>query len=174
MKLELRCPAAAENAPEHARVAVELFAREFERDLDFRPVSIEDVDTQLEQLREEGLTAADLGEALFAVASCAGLMYLIQDDMIKKKKTGSLIRLFPSLRDLDRINHLCLVWGFPLLTLGVLAGSLWARIVWGSHWQWDSKQVWTLLAWGSYGFLLHQRLAIGWQGRRAARWSSRP
>jgi cytochrome c-type biogenesis protein CcsB len=111
------------------------------------------------------------GEALFAVASCAGLMYLIQDDMIKRKKAGSLIRLFPSLRDLDRINHLCLIWGFPLLTLGVLAGSLWARIVWGSHWQWDTKQIWTLLAWVLYGFLLHQRLVIGWQGRKAALWS---
>ena len=111
------------------------------------------------------------GEALFAVASCAGLMYLIQDDMLKRKKTGSLIRLFPSLRDLDRINHLCLSWGFPLLTLGILAGSLWARIVWGRHWQWDPKQVWTLLAWVCYAFLLHQRLAIGWRGRKAALWS---
>ncbi|MBM4314684.1 MAG: c-type cytochrome biogenesis protein CcsB [Deltaproteobacteria bacterium] len=111
------------------------------------------------------------GEALFVVASCAGLMYLIQDDMLKKKKEGSLIRLFPSLRDLDKINHLCLSWGFTLLTFGILAGSGWARIVWGSHWQWDPKQIWTLLAWGLYGFLLHQRLVVGWQGRKAALWS---
>lgn len=111
------------------------------------------------------------GEALFAVASCAGIMYLLQDNLIRQKKEGSLIRLFPSLRDLDRINYLCLFWGFPLLTLGILAGSFWARIVWGSHWQWDAKQVWTLLAWGLYAFLLHQRLVIGWQGRKAARWS---
>jgi len=80
-------------------------------------------------------------------------------------------RLLPPLGDLDRINHLCLLAGVLLLTLGVLAGSLWARIVWGSHWQWDPKQVWTLLVWGSYAFLLHQRLAIGWRGRTAARWS---
>jgi cytochrome c-type biogenesis protein CcsB len=111
------------------------------------------------------------GEALFVVASCAGLMYLIQDNMLKKKKEGSLIRLFPSLRDLDKINHLCLSWGFTLLTFGILAGSGWARIVWGSHWQWDPKQIWTLLAWGLYGFLLHQRLVVGWQGRKAALWS---
>jgi ABC-type transport system involved in cytochrome c biogenesis permease subunit len=111
------------------------------------------------------------GEALFALASCAGLMYLIQDGLLKGKKASGISRLFPSLGDLDRINHLCLFWGFPLLTLGILAGSLWARIVWGSHWQWDPKQVWTLLAWGLYAFLLHQRLAIGWRGRRAARWS---
>jgi cytochrome c-type biogenesis protein CcsB len=111
------------------------------------------------------------GEALFALASCAGLMYLIQDSLLKRKKEGSLIRLLPSLRDLDRINNICLSCGFPLLTLGVLAGSLWARIVWGSHWQWDPKQIWTLLAWGFYGFLLHQRLVVGWQGRKAALWS---
>ena len=111
------------------------------------------------------------GEALFAVASCAGFMYLIQDRLLREKKPTGLSGLFPSLRDLDRINHLCLFAGFPLLTLGILAGSLWARIVWGSHWQWDPKQVWTLLAWSFYAFLLHQRLAIGWRGRRAARWS---
>jgi len=75
------------------------------------------------------------GEALFALASCAGLMYLIQDGLLKRKKEGGLIRLLPSLRDLDRINNICLSWGFPLLTLGVLAGSRWARIVWGSHCQ---------------------------------------
>jgi cytochrome c-type biogenesis protein CcsB len=111
------------------------------------------------------------GEALFAVASCAGLMYLIQDGLIRRKKAGGMSRLLPPLGDLDRINHLCLLWGVPLLTLGGLAGSLWARIVWGSHWQWDPKQVWTLLAWACYAFLLHQRLAIGWRGRTAARWS---
>lgn len=111
------------------------------------------------------------GEALFAVASCAGLMYLIQDGLIRRKQTGALSRWLPSLGDLDRINHFCLLAGVVLLTLGGLAGSLWARIVWGSHWQWDPKQVWTLLVWGSFAFLLHQRLAIGWRGRTAALWS---
>ena len=111
------------------------------------------------------------GEALFAVASCAGLMYLIQDGLIRRKQSRKWSRLLPSLGDLDRINHICLLWGVPLLTLGGLAGSFWARIVWGSHWQWDPTQVWTLLAWCCYALLLHQRLAIGWRGRTAARWS---
>ncbi len=53
------------------------------------------------------------GEALFAVASCAGLMYLIQDGLLRRKKAGGLSRLFPSLGDLDRINHLCLSGDFP-------------------------------------------------------------
>ncbi len=108
------------------------------------------------------------GEALFALASCAGAMYLVQDKLIKNKKGRSFSRLLPSLRDLDRINHLCLLSGFPLLTLGVLVGSVWARTAWGSNWQWDPKQLWTLMAWFLYALLLHQRLAIGWRGHKTA------
>jgi len=108
------------------------------------------------------------GEAFFALASCAGAMYLIQDSLIKNKKGRSFSRLLPPLKDLDRINHICLLGGFPLLTLGILAGSIWARTVWGSHWQWDPKQIWTIMAWFLYASLLHQRLAIGWRGHKAA------
>jgi cytochrome c-type biogenesis protein CcsB len=111
------------------------------------------------------------GEALFVLASAAGAMYLLQDRFLKKRRAVALTRLFPPLRDLDRINHVCVLWGFPLLTFGMLAGSLWARTVWGSHWQWDPRQVWTLLVWASYALLLHQRLAIGWKGHKAAVYS---
>jgi ABC-type transport system involved in cytochrome c biogenesis permease subunit len=108
------------------------------------------------------------GEALFALASVAGAMYLIQDRLIRRKRPSELSRLLPSLGELDGISHVCLLWGFPILTVGVLAGSAWARIVWGSPWQWDPKQVWTLAAWILYALLLHQRVAIGWKGRKAA------
>ncbi|MBN1382988.1 MAG: cytochrome c biogenesis protein CcsA [Deltaproteobacteria bacterium] len=111
------------------------------------------------------------GEALFVLASLAGAMYLMQDHLIKNKKVTSFTRFLPSLKELDRINHICLLWGFPLLTLGVLAGSVWARTAWGSHWQWDPKQIWTVLVWLIYAVLLHQRLAIGWKGHKAALYS---
>jgi cytochrome c-type biogenesis protein CcsB len=111
------------------------------------------------------------GEAFFALASCAGAMYLVQDTLIKNKKGRSFSRLLPSLRDLDGINHICLLGGFPLLTLGVLVGSVWARTAWGSQWQWDPKQVLTLATWFLYALLLHQRLIIGWRGHKAALFS---
>lgn len=129
------------------------------------------------QTLEGGMVVAHVilsiaGEALFALASCAGLMYLIQDGLLKKKKSSRFIRFLPPLKDLDNINHLCLLWGFPLLTFGVVTGSLWARTAWGSPWQWDPKLTWTLIAWVTYAFLLHQRLAIGWKGHKAAVFSS--
>jgi len=112
-----------------------------------------------------------IGEALFAVASLAGLMYLLQDNLIKHKKTSRLIKYLPSLRDLDRINHTCLLWGFPLLTLGILSGAIWAWAAWGGLLHWDAKLMWTSAAWAVYALLLHQRLAIGWKGHKAALFS---
>lgn len=108
------------------------------------------------------------GGALFALACCAALMYLIQDSLIRHRKIHGLYRVLPSLGDLDRINHLSVVWGFVLLTLGIIAGSVWARTAWGSHLPWDPKQIATLAAWFLCGVLMHQRLLIGWKGRRAA------
>jgi ABC-type transport system involved in cytochrome c biogenesis permease subunit len=95
----------------------------------------------------------------------------MQERLIKNKKVSNFRKILPSLMDLDRINHISLLWGFPLLTLGILVGSIWARTAWGSHWQWDPKQVWTLTAWIFYALILHQRLAIGWKGHKAALFS---
>jgi len=109
-----------------------------------------------------------VGEALFVVASCAGAMFVIQNGLLKHKKLNRMSRLLPPLNDLDRINHICLLWGFPLLTVGIIAGTVFAGFAWKSGWPADPKIVWTFAVWIIYGFLLHQRLAIGWKGFRMA------
>lgn len=108
------------------------------------------------------------GNALFALACCASLMYLVQDTLIRKRRISDLTRVLPSLGDLDRINHISVVWGFLVLTAGIIAGAFWGRIVWGSPVLWDAKQIATLAAWVLCGLLLHQRLAMGWKGKKAA------
>ena len=108
------------------------------------------------------------GEALFVIASCAGLMFIMQNRLLKSKKLSGMIRLLPSLNDLDRINHLCLLWGFPILSLGIIAGAVFAELNWKTGWLTDPKIIWTVAGWIIYGFLLHQRLAIGWKGYRMA------
>ena len=108
------------------------------------------------------------GEALLALACLAGVMYLLQDRALRNKKAFRFSRFLPPLRDLDRINHLAVLWGFVSFTVGILAGAVWAGAVWGRPWQWDPKQVFTFLAWMLYVLLVHQRLAIGWKGRKEA------
>lgn len=108
------------------------------------------------------------GESLFILASCAGAMFIIQNGLLKSKKLSKMSRLLPSLSDLDRINHICLLLGFPVLSVGVLAGMVFAEFSWQAGWLTDPKIMWTFAGWIIYGSLLHQRLAIGWKGYRMA------
>jgi len=109
-----------------------------------------------------------VGEAFFALACCAGVMYVLKDRQLRRRKIRGWSGVLPSLGELDRVNHVSLIGGFIFLTLGLLAGAVWARTVWGHHWQWDPKQVAALIVWVVYAFLVHQRTAFGWKGKRAA------
>ena len=111
---------------------------------------------------------AFLGDAVFAVAAMAGVMYLIQERMLKSKKFSGLYYRLPSLDILDNINYRCLTFGFPLMTMGIISGAIWANSAWGTYWSWDPKETWALITWFLYAALLHGRLTIGWRGRRAA------
>jgi cytochrome c-type biogenesis protein CcsB len=108
------------------------------------------------------------GYAVFAVAFGAGIMYLLMERELKSMRMGPVFKRLPSLDVLDDINYRCLQIGFPLLTLGIITGSIWAEYAWGSYWSWDPKEVWSLVTWLFYAALLHGRLTVGWRGRKAA------
>ncbi|SDZ99541.1 cytochrome c-type biogenesis protein CcsB [Desulfuromusa kysingii] len=111
---------------------------------------------------------AFLGNAAFALSFGAGVMYLIQNRMLKSKRFTGLYQLLPSLDILDRVNYTCLSVGFPLMTLGIISGAFWANTAWGTYWSWDPKETWALITWFLYAALLHGRLTVGWRGRKAA------
>jgi cytochrome c-type biogenesis protein CcsB len=111
---------------------------------------------------------AFMGNAIFALAFCCGVMYLIQERQLKSKKVGAITKRLPSLQVLDDMNYQALKFGFPLLTLGIITGSVWAEYAWGRYWGWDPKETWSLITWFLYAALLHQRLTVGWRGRKAA------
>jgi cytochrome c-type biogenesis protein CcsB len=58
--------------------------------------------------------------------------------------------------------------GFPLLTLGILSGAVWANEAWGSYWNWDPKETWALITWVIFAIYLHIRITKGWNGERPA------
>ena len=114
------------------------------------------------------ITAIFLGDGAFVLAACVGIIYLMQERAIKKKHHGFLFRRLPSLEVLDRMGYACVAFGFPMLTFGMLAGFIYAQSVWGKWWNSDPKEVWSVVTWLFYAALIHERLAVGWRGRRAA------
>lgn len=111
---------------------------------------------------------AFLGNAAFATAFGIGIMYVIQEHYVKSKKLGGLFQRLPDLQILDEVNYKLITLGFPLLTLAIITGVIWAESAWGTYWRWDPKEVWSLITWFIYAAVLHLRLTVGWRGRRAA------
>ncbi len=109
-----------------------------------------------------------LGDGIFVIAFIAGVMYLIQEHQIKSKRLGAFYSRLPSLNSLDSLNYHAINYGFLLLTIGMITGSILAQGAHGSYWLWDPKEVWSLITWLCYAALLHQRMAVGWRGRRSA------
>ncbi|MDP4013990.1 MAG: c-type cytochrome biogenesis protein CcsB [Candidatus Nanopelagicales bacterium] len=96
----------------------------------------------------------------FAVAGGAAVLYLIQP----RFGGGRLPK--PAL--LEEIGYRAILIGFPLLTMVVLLGAVWAEVAWGTYWGWDPKETASLVTWLIYGAYLHARVVRGWRGRRAA------
>jgi cytochrome c-type biogenesis protein CcsB len=69
---------------------------------------------------------------------------------------------------LDNVSYRMIGLGFPLLTIGIIAGAVWANEAWGSYWSWDPKETWALITWLVFAAYLHARITRGWQGRRPA------
>ncbi len=109
-----------------------------------------------------------IGEASLALACGTAFLYLAQENAIKTKKHGLFYKRLPSLDLLDTTGYACIVVGFSFLTIGLVTGFIYAKSVWGRFWTWDSKEIWSVFSWLIYAILLHQRLAVGWRGRRAA------
>ncbi len=108
------------------------------------------------------------GEAALALACGAGILYLIQERAIKKKKRGFFYKRLPSLDLLDQASYASVVTGFAMLTFGLVTGLVYAKSVWGTFWSWDPKEIWSAVTWLVYAALLHGRLASGWRGRKSA------
>ncbi len=102
-----------------------------------------------------------------AIATSGGGTAVLEKVAAPVKPALSLQRL--TLADtLDNISYRIIGLGFPLLTIGIIAGAVWANEAWGSYWSWDPKETWALITWLVFAAYLHARITKGWQGRKPA------
>ena len=72
------------------------------------------------------------------------------------------------LQSLDNWSYRIIGLGFPFLTIGIIAGGVWANEAWGSYWSWDPKETWALITWIVFATYLHSRITKGWEGKKTA------
>ena len=105
------------------------------------------------------------GYAALFVAAAAAFVYLVRPKPIGLNRPD-LIK--GGIIDLESLLDSAVRFGFGLLTVGLLLGSVWAREAWGDYWVWDPKETWSLVTWLIFAAYLHLHYLGGWRGRKLA------
>ena len=93
--------------------------------------------------------AAVAAYAVAAVAFVAAVAELLQ------RATGGRMALLPG-ADLARVvTHRAVLIGFPILTIAIALGAVWANLAWRSYWSNDPKELAAAATWLVFGAYLH-------------------
>lgn len=104
--------------------------------------------------------------ATLIVGSLLSILFISLSIFLNKDRTKTLE--LPLLQNIDSWSYRIIGLGFPFLTVGIIAGAVWANEAWGSYWSWDPKETWALITWLVFASYIHARLTHGWSGTRAA------
>jgi cytochrome c-type biogenesis protein CcsB len=111
-----------------------------------------------------GYAAVALAFVLAAIQLLAPRVPVVQ--RLLSIKAGTIMTGKPL--DVEQMSYELVRFGFALLTVGLLVGSVWAKSAWGDFWVWDPKENWSLVTWLVYGGYLHLRRVRGWRGEKGA------
>ena len=109
-----------------------------------------------------------LGIVAFALAFAVSLAYMIQEQRLRTRKLSGIFKRLPALDVLDSLGLRLITIGFPLFTVGMLTGSVWAIRSGHGAVTFSPGQGFAVLSWLFFGVVLLSRAAAGWRGRRAA------
>jgi cytochrome c-type biogenesis protein CcsB len=96
--------------------------------------------------------------AFFGIAAILGLLILIL--MIFKTRQNAR-RLQLTMTEIANVNHMIMIVGLYLMTIGTFLGGVWANESWGRYWGWDPKETWALITVIVYSFIVHMRFIKG-------------
>ncbi len=96
------------------------------------------------------------------------VLFLIQERMLKKKDLLNNKYGLPAITWLDNMSKIITMLGFITYSLGILFGLVAARASWGEIFSGDPKEIISIVIWLIFAFLVHQRYAKNWRGRKPA------
>jgi ABC-type transport system involved in cytochrome c biogenesis permease subunit len=105
-----------------------------------------------------------LAYGAYTVAAALGVVHLLRS----RETPSQLMRSLPEPAVLDDLIFRSIVFGFVGHVVMIATGSIWARDLWGTYWNWDPVETWSLLSALLYGLWIHLRVGLGWRGRRMA------
>jgi cytochrome c-type biogenesis protein CcsB len=117
------------------------------------------------------VTLVSVAEGALMTSAVLTVLYLVKARHGRKPMQGGLGTLaerLPAAETLDKAAYRVVAFSFPLYTVAIICGAIWAEAAWGRYWGWDPKETWAFIVWVVYACYLHARATAGWKGRAAA------
>lgn len=105
--------------------------------------------------------------AAFALAAVFAGGYLLKSWLGRESLLGGG-KAAMELPQMEEFAYRLVQVGWPVLTVGITLGGVWADTAWGRFWGWDPKETWAFITWIVYTIYLHSRMVMGWRGRTSA------
>lgn len=117
------------------------------------------------------ILAAILSYSLLTIAALIAVLMSVADKRLHQHTRNSLATNLPPLLGLESLLFKVLGAGFVLLTATLASGVLFSEEIFHRPFQFNHKNLFTLIAWLVFAALLTGRLLMGWRGRTAVRWT---
>jgi ABC-type transport system involved in cytochrome c biogenesis permease subunit len=118
-------------------------------------LSLDDrIDPLVPALQQPLLLTVHVGSAIVGYA-LAGVAFAAAVAEILGRATGDGVALLPPAAMARAIGHRAVLLAFPVLTLAIVLGSVWANLAWRSYWSNDPKELAAAVTWLVFGAYLH-------------------
>ena len=112
------------------------------------------VDPLVPALQQPLLLTVHVGTAVLAYA-VSGVAFVAAAAEIGQSRAGDRIPLLPSAAVARAVGHRAVLIAFPILTIAIALGSVWANLAWRSYWNNDPKELAAAATWLFFGAYLH-------------------
>lgn len=118
------------------------------------------------------ITMAILSYGAFSISFVFSILYLIQYDLLKRKKWGSRLMRIPDLAKLEKMSNVLNMIGVPMLLLSLILGLQWAYLKVPNMVWYDPKVIGSFIVLVVYSIFLYLHVRKGLQGRSLARYNA--
>ncbi|MBP2240613.1 HemX protein [Cytobacillus eiseniae] len=117
------------------------------------------------------ITVAILSYGAFSLSFVFSLLYLIQYDLLKRKKWGPRLLRLADLTQLDKMSFVLNVIGVALLIISLILGVIWAYIKVPDMIWYDSKVIGSFIVLVIYSIYLYLKVGKGMSGNKLLSWN---
>jgi ABC-type transport system involved in cytochrome c biogenesis permease subunit len=112
------------------------------------------VDALVPALQQPLLLTVHVGAAVLAYA-LAGVAFAAAAAEIGQRAAGDRIGLLPTTLVARAVGHRAVLLAFPVLTIAIVLGAVWANLAWRAPWSNDPKELAAAATWLVFGAYLH-------------------